>query len=86
MGRAIRRLARFVSRKWPEPIYALRNELGLPKGENPLFDAKHSPNLVLALFSRVLGAEQKDWPPSTLITGFCYYDADAGNAALPQES
>ena len=29
--------------------------LGLPKGENPLFDAKHSPHLVLALFSRVLG-------------------------------
>jgi UDP:flavonoid glycosyltransferase YjiC (YdhE family) len=84
MGRAIRRLARFVSRKWPDPIYALRNQLGLPKGENPLFDAKHSPNLVLALFSRVLGVEQKDWPPRTLITGFCYYDADAGNAALPK--
>jgi len=31
MGRAIRRLARFVSRKWPDPIYALRNQLGLPK-------------------------------------------------------
>jgi UDP:flavonoid glycosyltransferase YjiC (YdhE family) len=84
MGRAIKWLARFVSRKWPEPIYALRQELGLAKGENPLFDAKHSPNLVLALFSRVLGVEQKDWPPRTLITGFCYYDADAGNAALPK--
>jgi UDP:flavonoid glycosyltransferase YjiC (YdhE family) len=77
-------VARFVSRKWPEPIYELRRELGLPRGENPLFDAKHSPNLVLALFSRVLGVEQKDWPPNTLITGFAYYDADAGNAKLPQ--
>jgi UDP:flavonoid glycosyltransferase YjiC (YdhE family) len=38
---------------------------------------------VLALFSRVLGTEQKDWPPNTLITGFCFYDSDAGNAALP---
>ncbi len=84
MGRGIKRLARFVSRKWPEPIYALRQKLGLAKGENPLFDAKHSPNLVLALFSRVLGVEQKDWPPHTLITGFCFYDADAGNAALPK--
>jgi UDP:flavonoid glycosyltransferase YjiC (YdhE family) len=83
LGRVIKRLARFVSRKWPEPIYELRNELGLPKGANPLFDAKHSPNLVLALFSEVLGQEQKDWPPNTLITGFCYYDADAGDAALP---
>jgi rhamnosyltransferase subunit B len=82
-GRVIKRVARFASRKWPEPIYALRAELGLPRGENPLFDAKHSPNLVLALFSRVLGVEQKDWPPHTLIAGFAYYDADAGNAKLP---
>ena len=83
-GRVIRRLARFVSRKWPQPIYDLRHELGLPKGANPLFDAKHSPYLVLALFSRVLGTEQKDWPGNTKITGFCYYDADAGNAKLPE--
>jgi UDP:flavonoid glycosyltransferase YjiC (YdhE family) len=83
MGRVMRRLARFVTRKWPEPIYELRRELALPKGRNPLFDAKHSPELVLALFSRVLGAEQKDWPANTLITGFCFYDADAGNASLP---
>ena len=82
-GRVIKRVARFASRKWPEPIYALREELGLPRGTNPLFDAKHSPSLVLALFSRVLGAEQKDWPPNTLIAGFAYYDADAGNAKLP---
>jgi rhamnosyltransferase subunit B len=85
MGRAIKRIARFVSRKWPQPIYDLRQELGLPKGRNPLFDAKHSPNLVLALFSRVLGQEQKDWPENTLITGFCYYDSDAGNQALPPQ-
>lgn len=83
MGRAIRRVAQFVTRKWPEPIYALRRELGLPPGPNPIFEAKHSPYLVLALFSRVLGVEQKDWPAHTLITGFCFYDADAGNAELP---
>jgi UDP:flavonoid glycosyltransferase YjiC (YdhE family) len=82
-GRVIKRLARFTTRNWPEPIYELRNKLGLPRGSNPIFDAKHSPNLVLALFSRVLGVEQKDWPPNTLITGFCFYDSDAGNAALP---
>jgi UDP:flavonoid glycosyltransferase YjiC (YdhE family) len=83
MGRAIKRLARLVSRHWPQPVYDLRIELGLPKGKNPLFDAKHSPFLVLALFSRVLGVAQKDWPENTLITGFCFYDSDAGNAALP---
>jgi rhamnosyltransferase subunit B len=83
MGRAIRRLARFVSRKWPQPIYDLRAELGLPRGRNPLFDAKHSPFLVLALFSHLLGQEQRDWPPNTLITGFCFYDAEKGNGNLP---
>jgi UDP:flavonoid glycosyltransferase YjiC (YdhE family) len=84
MGRAINRLARFVSRKWAQPIYDLRTELGLACGSNPLFDAKHSPRLVLALFSPLLGKEQKDWPRNTRITGFCFYDSDAGNAALPQ--
>jgi len=83
MGRAIKRLARFVSRKWPQPIYDLRRELGLSRGANPLFDAKHSPDLVLAMFSRALGQEQPDWPANTRITGFCFYDSDAGNAALP---
>ena len=83
-GRVIRRVARFVTRNWPGPIYDLRRELGLPPGANPIFDAKHSPYLVLALFSRVLGVEQKDWPPNTKITGFCFYDSDAGNAALPE--
>src|ERR1035437_4643437 len=42
-GRVIKRVARFISRKWPEPSYALRRELGLPPGSNPIFDAKHSP-------------------------------------------
>jgi rhamnosyltransferase subunit B len=83
MGRGIKRLARFVTRHWPEPVYELRRELGLPMGANPIFDAKNSPNLVLALFSRALGVEQRDWPVNTLIAGFCFYDADAGNSALP---
>src|SRR5208337_2061037 len=30
-GRVIKRVARFASRKWPEPIYDLRRELGLRK-------------------------------------------------------
>ena len=83
MGHAIKAVARLVTRDWPEPIYALRRELGLPPGPNPIFAAKHSPELVLALFSRALGVEQKDWPPHVLITGFCFYDADAGVSALP---
>ena len=85
MGRGIRRLARLVTRNWPEPIYALRRELGLPRIANPIFDAKHSPYLVLALFSRVLGKEQKDWPANTRITGFCLYDAENGHTKLSEE-
>ena len=83
MGWGMKQLARFTTRNWHEPIGSLRRALGLPPGTNPLFDAKHSPDLVLALFSRVLGVEQKDWPANVLITGFCFYDSDAGNAALP---
>jgi UDP:flavonoid glycosyltransferase YjiC (YdhE family) len=85
MGRVIKRVARFVSRQWPQPIYDLRRDLGLPRGPNPLFSAKHSPHLVLALFSRVLGHEQKDWPANAHITGFCYYDADTGHAKLSDQ-
>jgi len=85
IGRLVPRFARVVTRKWSEPLYALRRELGLPEGENPIFDAKHSPRLVLALFSRVLGDPQPDWPPNTLITGFAFYDGDAGKTELAPE-
>lgn len=82
MGRVMRRVARLTTRRWPQPIYDLRRELGLPRGPNPIFDAKNSPHLVLALFSRVLGSEQKDWPANTLISGFCFFDAEKGSATL----
>ena len=62
MGHVVTRFARFVTRKWPEPVYALRKELGLPRGRDPIFDAKHSEQLALALFSSVMGAPQPDWP------------------------
>lgn len=81
-GRVVARFARYVTRHWPEPIYALRRELGLGPGRNPIFDAKHSDALGLALFSRVLGEPQRDWPAQTRVTGFVYYDGDAGVAEL----
>jgi rhamnosyltransferase subunit B len=85
IGHLVPRFARLVTRNWAEPIYELRRELGLGDGENPIFDAKHSSQLVLALFSRVLGQPQPDWPPSTLITGFAFYDGDAGQMGLTPE-
>ena len=83
MGRAIARFARWVTRSWPEPIYQLRSELGLSRGPDPIFEAKHSPYLVLAMFSPLLGEPQPDWPASTKVTGFVFYDGDAGHRDIP---
>ena len=51
-----------------------RDELGLSDFGNPIFDGLHSPMLVLALFSKVFGKPQPDWPRQTKVTGFCFYD------------
>jgi rhamnosyltransferase subunit B len=85
MGHLVARFARFVTRAWPEPVYALRKELGLGRGRDPIFDAKHSEKLVLALFSKVMAAAQPDWPRATKVTGFCFYDGDAGKTELVPE-
>jgi len=84
-GRLVARFIRWVTREWCTPVYKLRTSLGLPPGENPLFDAKHSPNLVLAMFSPTLGTAQEDWPDSTVQTGFVFYDGDAGKQELSPE-
>src|SRR5271170_4126747 len=85
MGHIIARFARFVTREWSEPIYALREELNLPPGDDPIFDAKFSNQLVLALFSPVIGEPQPDWPAFTRTTGFLFYDGDAGKMDLAPE-
>ncbi len=84
LGHVTAWVARRVTRKWPEPVYGLRRELGLDRGKDPIFDAKHSDHLVLALFSRIFGEAQPDWPRHTKVTGFVFYDGDAGNAELPR--
>jgi rhamnosyltransferase subunit B len=85
LGHAIAKFARYVTRKWPEPVYDLRRELGLPRGRDPIFDAKHSPWLALALFSSVMGRPQPDWPRSARITGFPFYDGSGDESRLPLE-
>lgn len=84
-GHAIARFARWVTRRWAEPVYRLRAELGLDRGSNVIFDAKHAPELVLAMFSPLLGRPQPDWPLHTEITGFVFYDGDAGRQELPPQ-
>ena len=41
---------------------------------NPLFDAKHSPELGLAMFSSLIGEARPDWPANTVVTGYAFYD------------
>jgi UDP:flavonoid glycosyltransferase YjiC (YdhE family) len=67
-------LAKRHSLDWLRPVLELRAELGLPQGENPLFEGQHAPSLVLALFSRLLAAPQPDWPSQTVVTGFCFLE------------
>jgi rhamnosyltransferase subunit B len=81
-------LAKRMSQQWIEPVYSLREELGLPRGAHPIFEGQHSPYRVLAMFSHLLEAPQPDWPPNTIQSGFAFYDQrgdmdipDAGSAA-----
>ena len=55
-------------------VAEFREELGLSDFGNPIFEGQHSPTLVLALFSKVFGKPQPDWPKQTEVTGFCFYD------------
>ena len=59
---------------WLEPYREFRRELGLDPDHDPMMHGKYSPLVHLALFSRVLGAPQPDWPPNTVQPGFCFYD------------
>jgi UDP:flavonoid glycosyltransferase YjiC (YdhE family) len=74
VGRGVMALAKLKLDKLMQPVYELRAELGLPRGEQPLFKGQHSPTKVLALFSKLMAAPQPDWPPNTTVTGFPFYD------------
>src|SRR5690606_8081777 len=76
--------ARALSRRWIRPIESLRRELGLPTAAHPVFEGQHSPALVLAMFSRLLGSLQPDWPPNVVVTGAVRYDG-GGQSVLPDD-
>ncbi len=79
------RVLKLAGRSWARPWYRLRAEVGLPPTrDNPLFDGQHSPALVLALFSELLGARQPDWPAPTLVAGFVFYDRDGAGGLSPE--
>jgi UDP:flavonoid glycosyltransferase YjiC (YdhE family) len=81
----INKLGKAAAKSWAEPIQALRTELGLPRGANPIFEGQHSPSLVLALFSQLLAKPQPDWPPNTRVTGFAFYDRLEKTQGLPAD-
>ncbi|MDB9528170.1 glycosyltransferase [Oscillatoria sp. CS-180] len=79
------RLAKLATRSWGKPLYALRQELGLPPIQNPIVGHdKYSPRLVLALFSSVLGTPKPDWPPNVVTTGFAFYDGHREQPMTPE--
>ena len=67
-------LVKAMSAPWLDEVYSLRAELGLPKGEHPLFGGQFAPDLNLALFSNELSQPQEDWPVNTVVTGFSVFD------------
>lgn len=74
IGRGVMALAKIKIDKVLLPIYQLRAELGMPRGEPPILNGQHSPTKVLALFSKLLATPQPDWPANTVVTGFPFYD------------
>jgi UDP:flavonoid glycosyltransferase YjiC (YdhE family) len=73
-----------VSRPWGRPWHRLREEIGLPPWRGNALVDRHSPDLILGLFSRRLAAKQADWPPQTVVTGFPILDRDNASV-MPAE-
>src|ERR1041384_4104557 len=74
VGRAVLAVVKIKIDQVLLPIYELRSELGLSRGETPILNGQHSPTKVLALFTKLLATPQPDWPANTLVTGFPFYD------------
>jgi UDP:flavonoid glycosyltransferase YjiC (YdhE family) len=78
-------MGRAQTRPWMKPIAEFRASLGMPPGQDPLFEGQHSPQRVLAMFSRVLAEPQPDWPPQAQVIGFPFYDqAEHGQRLDPE--
>jgi len=73
-SRLLMKVARRMTGPWTAPVRAFRAELGLPPSGDPLYEGQFSPYGTLALFSRVLGEPQADWPARTEVTGFPFFN------------
>jgi rhamnosyltransferase subunit B len=75
-------LIKLAASRWGDPVKELRTDLGLPNEKNPIFEGQYSPYGTLALFSRLFGPPQPDWPENTLACGFPFLDSDIGGKVL----
>jgi rhamnosyltransferase subunit B len=82
LNRLMRAAARRMVTPWFAEVESLRKELGLSSRGIPIFEGQHSPEMILAMFSKVLAEARSDWPANTHISGFCFYDKlEASEAA-----
>ncbi|MEM9920154.1 MAG: glycosyltransferase [Bacteroidota bacterium] len=83
--RTVFNVGKLFTRKWVQPVYEFREQLGLERGAHPLFGGQHSPLLGLGFFSDLLGKPQPDWPPNTKVCGFLFYERDKEKMSLPPD-
>jgi UDP:flavonoid glycosyltransferase YjiC (YdhE family) len=74
VARLLLRLGKRGMSFWGRPIQDIRKIEGLLLQDNPILDGMRSPQMDLALFSKLLGTPQRDWPAATLQTGFLFHD------------
>lgn len=83
-GRIVLDLSRLFTRHWMNPVYRFRRELGMARGQNPIFEGQYSPHLVLALFPGVFAQPQPDWPPNTVVTGYPFLEQMHDEWRMPE--
>jgi UDP:flavonoid glycosyltransferase YjiC (YdhE family) len=74
IARAFLSLAQSITGRWTAPVRAFRSTRGLPPTGDPLYDGQFSQMGTIALFSRVMGEPQPDWPPRARVTGFPFFN------------
>jgi rhamnosyltransferase subunit B len=58
---------------WARPYFEFRRTMGFAAGSNPVFDAKHSPHLTMAMFPQFFAGPCRDWPAGTKQFGFPFF-------------
>lgn len=81
-NRVLLRSLKLFSRRWGDPVRALRKDLGLGPGKDPIFEGQYSPQGVLALYSPLFAPPQPDWPEKVTLCGFPFLDQDIGGKPL----